>query len=272
MTCDVAQLIDRAWNDHAADPAGVAARLETQLPLLSQAPEHAAAFTRLAEHVLVGHLGDAGAMDRFAAAIAGAGSDDVALARARLSAALLRGSATAPAQLRPAAIVGAHGVAACGQASRGDADAARRLMQSAQVLARESGDADALKALAASHHNLAAQIEDGPRSEARDALMMDSATASRSTWAEAGTWVHIERADHMLALCALAVGDTARAVAHAQSCVAICEANDADAFERFFAHEALARAAVAAMRALANQVPGEDRARCESSLRKVLSS
>ena len=53
-------------------------------------------------------------------------------------------------------------------------------MQSAQVLARESGDADALKALAASHHNLAAQIEDGPRSEARDALMMESATASRS--------------------------------------------------------------------------------------------
>jgi hypothetical protein len=91
--------------------------------------------------------------------------------------------------------------------------------------------------------------------------MMDAAQQARGAWARAGTWLNEERADYLLARCAAAVGDTAAALAHARSCLAICEANAADAFERFFAHEALGLALRAA-----GDADAADRARARMGL------
>ena len=49
--------IEKGWNDHVTDLAGVAARLDRALPLLKREPAKAGAFLALAEHVLLSHLG-----------------------------------------------------------------------------------------------------------------------------------------------------------------------------------------------------------------------
>jgi hypothetical protein len=207
----------------------------------------------------------------------------VVLARAALAVRLLRGEAAGPGELLLANVVRAHGTAAVGLALAGDADGARHLLQAAAELTGRDGGADgeAWKALAASYHNLASHLHPGPRREATDRLMLDAAALSRQTWAQAGTWINVERADYQLSQCAAALGDGAQAKLHAQSCLALCEANDADAFERFFAHEALAVACVACgdaaglrqelatLRELLEQVDASDRAYCEGCLAKL---
>jgi hypothetical protein len=283
----IAEFIDRAWDEHVGDAQGVAARLPQGVALLEQAPDKTGDFAQLAEHVLVAHLGDGDAMARCMQSLAPLSArhpeSGPALARARLAGALLRGDDTSTQALPRAAAIRAHGSAVCGLASRGDMAAARRLLQSAAALAQAASadDKDAQKALAASYHNLAAQLEEGPRGAERDALMMDAARLSRSTWAEAGTWVNIERADYMLARCAATVGDGAQAVMHAKSCLAICEANGADAFEHFFAHEALGRACVvsgdhdaastqlARMQGLMSQIGDDNREYCQGCIDKL---
>ena len=244
------RFIEQGWNDHVNDAAGVAARLAQARPLLDAEPEKAADFARLAEHVLLGHLGDAAAMAPWLERLAPIAEQRAELAptleRARAACALLRGEAPAADRITLPALIQAHGTAACGFAARGDAAQARRLLQSAATLAGDAqGDALATKALAASCNNLASQLLDGAREPAADALMMETAALSRDTWATVGSWLNAERAEYLLALCAAAIGDGAKAAAHAGACAAICEANAADAFERFFAQEAMARAMLA---------------------------
>ena len=100
--------------------------------------------------------------------------------------------------------------------------------------------------LAATYNNLASQLLDGRRDRDADALMIDAAQLSRSTWAQVGTWLHAERAEYLLALCFAAIGNGTDAVGHAKACLEMCEANNADAFERFFGREALGRALLVA--------------------------
>ncbi|WP_280153405.1 hypothetical protein [Piscinibacter sp. XHJ-5] len=271
----MAAFIEQAWTDHATDEAGVATRVEAQTAQLAHAPEQIASFLALAQHVLISHRGDAAAMERCLQRVADMRCDEAALgaiAAARLAAALMRDTATPAGGVPVAVAIRAHGNAACGHASRGDAAAARALLQSATALARED-DAPALKALAACHHNLAAQLQEAGSSPATDELMMHAARESRRVWLQAGTWVNVERADYMLSRCAATLGDLEQALAHARSCLAICEANGADAFERFFAHEALARAGddrsahLQALRALLAGIDDEgDRAYAQSVL------
>jgi hypothetical protein len=250
MSETIAEFIDAAWNDHVADPRGVAARLPAARPLLERDPAQVGAFLQLAEHLLLGHLGDADAIRSWldwAEPLVAQHPDAVpALARARLAARLLRGDVPNPGEQPAAMQVRALGTAINGLAARGDIARARRLLDTAATRARAPGaGADALKALAASYNNLASQLLDGARSPQADALMLEAAQASRDTWAEAGTWLNVERGDYGLALCAAAVGDGATSVGHARACLSICAANDADAFERFFGHEALARGLLA---------------------------
>lgn len=247
MNQTIADFIDAAWNDHVTDPHGVAARLSDARPLLEAEPQQVGAFLQLAEHLLLGHLGDADAMTQWLdlAEPLVARHPDAApsLQRARLAARLLRGGELQAGEQPPAMQVRALGTAINGVAAGGDVPRARRLLDTAARVARAPGAGDhALKALAAACNNLASQLLDGPREPSADSLMIDAAQASRDTWAETGTWMNVERGEYLLALCAAAVGDTARAVGHAQACLAICDANQADAFERFFGHEALARA------------------------------
>jgi len=111
--------------------------------------------------------------------------------------------------------------------------------------------------------------------------MLAAARTSREAWARAGGWRETERAEYLLAQCLLAAGDPQVAREHAQACAAICAANDADEFERFFAQAALAlaqrgcgdvgAAAAARQAALAHHATlGADlEPWCESTLRRL---
>jgi len=245
-TTTIGDFIDQAWTDHASDARAVAVRLPAARPLLAREPQQLAALVQLTEHVLLGHLGDADAIEPWLAEWAPLAAQQAdaapALDRARLAARLLRGGAAEPGEFAGGLVVRAHGTAANGMAARGDLARARRLLQSAEAIARADSGVDVIKGLAASCNNLASQLLDEPRDDARDTLMLEAAHQSRRTWAEVGTWLQVERADFILALCAAKVGDAAQALSHAQSCLAICEANGADAFERFFAQQALGEA------------------------------
>jgi hypothetical protein len=80
--------------------------------------------------------------------------------------------------------------------------------------------------------------------------MLAAAQASRQLWTAVGSWVHAERAEYQLARCHAVVGDGTQALLHARACQAAVQAHaddpQADAFERFYAHEALAWAHLAA--------------------------
>jgi hypothetical protein len=282
MNDDLQTLLDAAWDAHAADPRGVAARLSAAMPQLEREPAQVAPFLQFAEHLLLGHLGDPDALEPWLALAAPHPEAAPALQRARLAAHLMRGGELEPGAQPPAVQVRAIGTAANGFAARGDIARARRLLDVAATLARAPGaPADALKALAAGYNNLASQLLEGPREPPTDALMMDTARASRDTWREAGTWLNVERGEYLLARCAAAIGDGATAAGHAEACLSICADNDADAFERFFGHEALAHALAArgdraaagaqceAMRTLLPAVADDLRAHAQSSLDKL---
>jgi hypothetical protein len=87
---------------------------------------------------------------------------------------------------------------------------------------------------------------DGANHTERVATMFAAAAIARRAWERAGTWVHVERAEYQLALCHAVAGDGEAARFHARACLAICESHGADAVERFYAEEALARAELAA--------------------------
>lgn len=248
----IASFIERAWNDHVSDLPAVMARFGEGFALLEEAPTELNGFLQLAEHLHIVHHGDAAGMqavlDRTASLLAAQPEAVTTVDKARLSMQLLREESTAGVTLPLPATIRAHGSAVCGFASRGETAKARRLLQATASLARDADAAarsDATRAWAASCNNLATLLLDIPRSKEADALMLEAAASARSAWGEVGTWLNVERADYVVSICHAAVGDGAKATEHAQSCAAICEANAADAFERFFAHEAMAKALLA---------------------------
>jgi hypothetical protein len=242
--------INQVWSEHGDDLRAAVVRLDAVRGLLDESPDKLGDFVDIAEHVLLGHLADVDTWASWLAHLAPLVERHVgaqaAFDRAHIASRLLRGGSAKPGEAALPLLIRAHGTAANGAAARGDVARARELLECAIALARDGGDdADAVKALAASSNNLATQLLDGPRGPAADALMMEAATLSRSRWGEVGTWLHAERGEYILALCAAAVGDGAKATGHARECLAICKANDADAFERFFGHEALGRSRLA---------------------------
>jgi len=290
MMATLAEFIEQAWNDHVDDLAGVTSRLDQGLSLLDRFPEQLGDFLQLAEHVHLAHHGNPDALqavlDRVTPVLAVQVDAKPFADRARLAMKLLRDEACGEPLLPTPAVVRAHGAAACGFIARGEFPKARRLLQSATSLARDAAVAirtDAKKALAASCNNAATVLLDLPRSPEVDALMFEAAALSRSTWGEIGTWLNVERAEYLLALCASAVGDGPRAVEHAQLCESICETNSADAFEIFFAREAMAKPLLTSgdrhaadkdsqrMQALLMQIADEgQRAQASSTLDKLI--
>ena len=164
----------------------------------------------------------------------------------RLVAALRFGNGEAPtAGLDAADRAHAHAVAGAALAAQARMDLAIGHFRSA-LTAAAAGIAEgdpAVRALAVTSNNLAAALEEMPsRTAGQTAVMIEAARAAREYWARAGGWLEIERAEYMIAKCELAAGNAAAALAHAQECAAICDANDADEFELFFAQSVLALA------------------------------
>lgn len=237
-------LIAQALAAHAERPEEARALLARAQDLAPAADAEALAeLLRAAEHVLLGHLGDGAAMQEFLKRMP---AHD-AVQRTRAALALAAGDAAADALLDPlpaAERVRAHYNAALAHTRTGDWRGAAQLVRQAQD---HAVDTAARKALAALANNLAADLRyyHRPGHGLRDELMLEAARLARAAWGQVGGWLELERADWQLALCAAAVGRADLALVHARECLRVCADNNADAFERFFAHQALALAHLA---------------------------
>lgn len=235
--------LDAAWPRHDREAAGLADELHAMAPTLTDDDDGAEAV-RLARHTMLGHRADAGALRAFLAALPAGEKLDLHKARAAHALAMLEGR---PAEPMPEAVAwGLLGDVAQAEIIRGDLAAARARVLGIEAQAAAHADEGARRAYAATAYNLVNTLRTGPRSPAHDTLMIEMAELERRAWSRAGTWMHVERADYHLALCHALLGQGAPAMAYAAACRAACEANGADAAERFFAHECSVHAARAA--------------------------
>jgi len=282
---DLATFVSLAWDVHARAPRDVAAALDARAGTLGADADSGGAIG-LAEHLWLAHLADAQGLERFLAALPpatlAAKGTAAALQRARwvLDSLAGRVATSLPDALRWRAQQSLWSA----WVAQGRADDARAMLRSEAPRALAHPDEAARRSLAATCNNVAADLRDGIRGDpARDALMLAAAASARDLWASAGTWVHVERADYQLARCHAAAGDGPRALAHAHACLAAIDAHadqpEADAFERFYAHESLAwahranrdvdaaGAQRAMMAALSLEVAAELRSWCHDALR-----
>ena len=240
--------LEQAWADHGDRPAEVAERLEQGYALI-ESPAQIAPFARILAHVDGEHLARwVDGVARLNRLRAHPKWDDEGLAPTivrRLAAALrFGGGDDSIADLEAADRAHAHAVAATALAAQGRRPEALRHFRAALAAAPGLDDNDpAIRALAVSSNNLASTLEELPsRSDDETSVMLEAARVARLYWARAGGWLETERAEYMLAKCHLAAGDAIGALTHARRCVAICQDNGADAFERFFAQGVLALA------------------------------
>ena len=246
-----------AWNAHAGDAPGVAARLHEGAALMATAA-HWLALAHLAHHLHGEHLGHWAAgrdsIGQLASApvYVDAGPSGQARRRYLASLALSGGAAEAADGLGLSDRIRAVAMAAANVAQNDAApDAARAaaLWSQAIELAATSGlpATDPMhRTLAATGNNLACVLEQTPaRTPHETALMLHAAQAACDHWALAGTWLEVERAEYRLAMSWLQAGDPARAGAHAQACLDGIAGHDGPAFERYFGWQAMARARIA---------------------------
>ncbi|WP_395699543.1 hypothetical protein [Aquabacterium sp.] len=241
--------LDEAQERHAQAPREVAEGLLARAVTLPDDADGAEAL-RLAEHVMLAHLRDAGLLARMLAGTPATPALQPMRERVAWALATVRaGDAAAVAAASPVPLAArwrALQNVVLLWAQDGRAEAASAALRAPAVEALGHPEAEARKAYAACANNVASELRlrkvplDQPRNAALDALMLEAAQLARRAWAAAGTWLHVERADYQLALCHAVVGQGAEALQHAQACLATCEAEGADAVERFFAHEAMA--------------------------------
>lgn len=227
--------LDAAWPRHDKDSRALADELHERAPTLPDDDDGAEAV-RLARHTLLAHLADPEALMALLARLPT--GEKLSPQRERAQWALDRVAGRPAAELPAAIANGLIGDVALAWLETGRLADARAAVLGLEDAAMADADPAACRALGSTCHNLATALRSGPRGDAaRDALMLDIAHLSRRAWARAGTWMNVERADYDIAMCHAALGQGAPAVAHAQACLARCEAEDADAAERFFAHE-----------------------------------
>lgn len=227
--------LDAAWGRHDEAARTLAGELQARAATLPD-DDLGAEAVRLARHTLLAHLGDAPALAALLAALPRGAALDPARETAQWALQRFEGRMAGAPLPDPA--YGLLADVAQGWLLQGRLGEARALLFDAEAAAGAHADPAVRRAYAVGCNNLALALRTGPRGDAaRDALMIDFARLSRRAWRHAGIWVHVERADYQLAMCHAAVGDGAAAVAHAQACLARCEAEGADAAERFFAHE-----------------------------------
>jgi len=235
--------LNRAWDEHADDAAGVAARIAGEgLDAAAREPAQLAALARLAHHVFGEHLGRYDEGRALLARLAERGAEPAALRALDASLELSAGTRDPRPALSPSDRVRAAALAA-GNLQERDAARAARLLHEAIAEEESAGLADddpAVRSLAANANNIACTLEEKPaRTAAERELMILAARTARECWARAGTWLETERAEYRLAQTWLKAGDLVEARRHAQACLEIVQANGDVPLEAFFGWEAL---------------------------------
>lgn len=240
--------LHQAWADHAAQPERVASRLRTATPAPAS-PQQLNALIQLVVHVCAEHLGDfEDGRWRLAALRTHQHADASTESALQVALAALHLAETGVADRAGFSLeemVRSEGSAAAICLGRHDTERAMRLLNAARecIAATSKASAAAHRPLAIACNSMLWELHDrGARRNVSDtAAMLDVAAACRLHWSHAGTWVEVERADYGLALAHLSAGQPARALGFANRCLEACVANNAPAYEMFFAHEALAR-------------------------------
>lgn len=248
MSTSFEAFVAQCWADHGVHPEEVAERLRTLTPAPGEAA-HLAALARLVVHVLGEHLG------RFDDArwrleglrghpLADAGvHSTLRVAQSTLD--LAQHGEPAGPVLDPAERLRSEAAAAALCIGRGQSARALRLLATARqrVASLPRATPADHRPLAVACNNMAWELH--ARGKARSAedtaAMLDIAAASRVHWAQAGTWVEVERADYCLALAHLDAGLADTALHHAAQCLTACITHDGPTYEHFFGHEAMAR-------------------------------
>jgi len=256
-----AQLIQQGWQQHGDDPDGVATQLVDWVDQASS-PAEAAQHAALTVHVYGEHLGRFADGDALLCRLLerGAAPDETPEARSiwRSRAILARcagDEAGEAAHTARGIVPGPNGeaaarvrilaIAASALVGQKRLDEARSTLEEALSHAGygpDKGDS-AAQALAITCNNLSCELETRTdRTEGETELMLLAAREGRRFWEIAGTWTNVERAEYRLSAAHRAAGDGRAALDHARACLGICQANQADGIERFFAHESLALA------------------------------
>jgi len=278
-----------AWTDHGDQTEAVAQRLRDSLHRVIEA-DQVAPYAGLIAHVFGEHLGEWDAGITLLHALrdrpAGHANTQTLAMLARQEATLRHAAGDAPPfdALGNDDRIAALASAASMLAAR--ADWARAIGSFEQALAGASvglaRSSPANRALAVVGNNLAAALEEkSDRSAEHTRAMLVAARTGLSYWRIAGTWLEEERAQYRLARSCLQAGNAGGAVQAALDCIAVCEANEAPAFERFFGHAVLALAQGAAgntavfersrqaARHWVEQVPQDERAWCDAELAEL---
>ena len=282
MTLDA--FLETAWSEHADHPQDVADRLQASQHLV-QLPDHVPPYARLVTHVFGEHLGqwDRGVdlleslrrLPAFDGGVAASSAVNRGIATLRYAGGDSAALDALAVEDRVAALAGAA------SAFTGHNAFARALAAYSEALRiGENGlpaASLAIRALAIGGNNLAAALEEKKdRDSAETAGMINAAEAALKYWKKAGTWLEEERAEYRLTRSLLAGGLHGAAVVSALRCIAVCERNNAPAFEQFFGYAALALAQrqggdhrsfeISRIRAqhLLEQVAPEERQWCEA--------
>jgi hypothetical protein len=266
---DLSEFVAAGWEDHARDAEGVLARLPEGVALVAE-PKQLAPLAGLTVHVAGEHLGrwiegleildqlerlpffdprspEGKAVFRSKAVLHRCAGNDAEEVRCLEAA---RSGGEIPQASDRVRVLATAAAVFLGQKKLKHA---RRDFEEALALAAYGPTAadPAARALAVTGNNLACELEERATLSAdEEALMLRAAFAGRDFWRIAGGWEEEERAEYRLAMSHLKARDPGRAMEHARRCLEIVAGNGSDAGEMFFAREAIARAHLAAGRAM----------------------
>lgn len=243
MSDDLDSFIRKGWDDHVDQPEAVAQRVAARVATEGPGPL-LARLVGLLVHVYGEHLGRWSEGMTVLHELQSRTPGEPAVARGIAALGYAAGEPTAGAGLDAVDRIAALGTASSARLGHADVPGALRLLREAAARAGTltlPDDSPAVRAIAAAGNNLAAELQaQAVRTADDDAAMVESAELALSHWRRAGGWLEHERAEYMLGRSLLRAGRPAEGLEHARRCLALCDAHQAPAFERFFGHALLA--------------------------------
>jgi tetratricopeptide (TPR) repeat protein len=241
--------ITQAWSEHAECPAVVAEKLVGAIDMI-ESVDQVPPLVQLITHIYGDHLGQWEDGLKLLAEISkqdGVRANTETEMSIRRARAVFLTAADALDTLEEFSLsdqIRIFAGAAGALCSQGNYDRGSRFLKIAlsKVKANLPKGDPAYRAVAVTANNLASSLaEKVDRSNDETELMLMAATAGRTYWEIAGTWLEVERAECRLATVHLAAGQLDTALQHAQMALEICETHRAPPDEIFWAYEAIAR-------------------------------
>lgn len=239
--------IQEAWKNHSAQCKKVAAEF-SQGATLAKSDEELKQLVDLVTHVLGEHLGEWKEGILFLTTLKNQKSlakNSMAQNAITRSLAAFQISAEQTPDLRSFSRSDQICILALASSLLCDRDfkKSKRLLGQAVALAETNIERNdpANRAIAVTSNNFACGLEEkDARTSEETEWMILCARMSRKFWELAGSWLEISRAEYRLAMVYLQNQDLVRAFTHAQNCLALCRANNAEDLDMYFAYEAVA--------------------------------